>query len=94
MGIKDWPAQERPRERLLARGAQALSDAELLAIFVGSGVAGHTALDLSRMLLARFGDLRATLDASHEEFCRAPGVGDAAVGPLPRRAPHIFRRRT
>jgi DNA repair protein RadC len=77
MGIKDWPAVERPREKLLARGAQALSDAELLAIFVGSGVAGHTALDLSRALLTRFGDLRAALDASHAEFCRAPGAGDA-----------------
>ncbi len=77
MGIKDWPALERPREKLLARGAQALSDAELLAIFVGNGVAGHTALDLSRALLTRFGDLRATLDAGHEEFCCAPGVGNA-----------------
>ncbi len=77
MRIKDWPAVERPREKLLARGGQALSDAELLAIFVGSGVAGHTALDLSRALLARFGDLRTALDAGHEEFCRAPGVGDA-----------------
>ncbi len=77
MGIKEWPAAERPREKLLARGAQVLSDAELLAIFVASGVAGHTALDLSRALLVRFGDLRAALDAGHDEFCRAPGVGDA-----------------
>ena len=55
MGIKDWPAVERPREKLLARGAQALSDAELLAIFISSGVAGHSAVDLARLLLARFG---------------------------------------
>jgi DNA repair protein RadC len=82
MGIKHWPAVERPREKLLARGAQALSDAELLAIFIGSGIAGHTALDLSRLLLARFGDLRATLDANHEEFCRTPGVGDACYALL------------
>lgn len=82
MGIKHWPAVERPREKLLARGAQALSDAELLAIFIGSGIAGHTALDLSRLLLARFGDLRATLDANHEEICRAPGVGDACYALL------------
>jgi DNA repair protein RadC len=77
MAIKDWPAVERPREKLLARGADALSDAELLALFVGSGVAGHTALDLSRALLARFGDLRGALDADHGEFCRLPGAGDA-----------------
>ncbi len=77
MGIKDWPAAERPREKLLAHGPQALSDAELLAIFVSSGIAGHTALDLSRALLARFGNLRAALDAGREEFCRAPGAGDA-----------------
>jgi DNA repair protein RadC len=82
MGIKDWPAAERPREKLLASGVQSLSDAELLAIFVGSGVAGHSALDLSRMLLVRFGNLRAVLDASHEEFCRAPGVGDACYALL------------
>ena len=82
MGIKDWPAPERPREKLLARGAQALSDAELLAIFVGSGVAGHTALDLSRMLLTRLGDLRATLDAGREELCLTPGVGDACYALL------------
>jgi DNA repair protein RadC len=82
MGIKHWPAIERPREKLLARGARALSDAELLAIFVGSGVAGHTALDLSRALLTRFGDLRATLDAGHQEFCRSPGIGDACYALL------------
>ena len=82
MGIKDWPAVERPREKLLARGAQTLSDAELLAIFIGSGVAGHTAVDLARMLLARFGDLRAALEASHAEFCGAPGVGDACYALL------------
>lgn len=82
MGIKSWPAVERPREKLLARGAQALSDAELLAIFVGSGIAGHTALDLSRDLLTRFGDLRATLDAGHEEICHSPGVGDACYALL------------
>ena len=82
MGIKDWPAAERPREKLLARGVQALSDAELLAVFVGSGVAGHTALDLSRMLLTRFGNLRATLDAGREELCLTPGVGDACYALL------------
>jgi DNA repair protein RadC len=77
MGVKDWPAAERPREKLLGLGAEALSDAELLAVFVRSGVRGHTALDVSRALLTRFGDLRATLDADREAFCRVPGLGDA-----------------
>lgn len=82
MGIKDWPTTERPRERLLARGPGALSDAELLAILVGSGVAGASALDLARELLARFGDLRAALDATRGAFCRAPGMGDACFARL------------
>ena len=91
MGIKSWPKVERPREKLLARGAQALSDAELLAIFVGSGVVGRSALDLARELLAHFGDLRAALDASHREFCRQPGVGDACYAEL-QAAQEIARR--
>jgi DNA repair protein RadC len=78
MGVKDWPAAERPRERLLNLGAEALSDAELLALFVRSGVPGHTALDVSRALLARFGDLRAALDADYRSFRRVPGLGDAS----------------
>ena len=55
MGIKDWPAAERPREKLLQRGAPALSDAELLAIFLRTGVSGKSAVDLARELLNRFG---------------------------------------
>ncbi len=82
MGIKDWPAVERPREKLLARGAQVLSDAELLAIFIGSGIAGHSAVDLARLLLTRFGDLRGALEAGHGELCGAPGVGDACYALL------------
>jgi DNA repair protein RadC len=78
MGVKDWPAAERPRERLLNLGAEALSDAELLALFVRGGVPGHTALDVSRALLARFGGLRAALDADYRSFCRVPGLGDAS----------------
>jgi DNA repair protein RadC len=61
MGIKDWPEGERPRERLLSQGAQALSDAELLAIFLRTGVRGRSALDLARDLLAHFGGLRGLL---------------------------------
>lgn len=82
MGIKDWPAAERPREKLLTFGAETLSDAELLALFVRSGVAGHTALDVSRALLTRFGGLRATLDARREAFCQVPGLGDASYAAL------------
>jgi DNA repair protein RadC len=77
MRIKDWPEGERPREKLLARGAQALSDAELLAIFLRTGVAGKSAVDLARELLARFGGLRKLLAAAEDEFCAAKGLGRA-----------------
>ncbi|MDJ0741274.1 MAG: DNA repair protein RadC [Gammaproteobacteria bacterium] len=77
MAIRDWPAGERPRERLLADGPAALSDAELLAIFLRTGIAGRSAVDLARDLLGQFGSLRALLAASHGEFCAAPGLGDA-----------------
>ena len=63
MAIKDWPARERPRERLLAQGPGSLSDAELLAIFLRTGVRGKTAVDLARELLERFGSLRRLLAA-------------------------------
>ncbi len=75
MGIRDWPAAERPREKLLSRGAQALSDAELLAIFLRTGVAGKTAVDLARELLAEFGGLRPLLEADRTQFCRGHGLG-------------------
>jgi DNA repair protein RadC len=71
----DWPVQERPREKLLARGARALADAELLAIFLRTGVRGKTAVDVARELLHHFGGLRRLLDASDRELCTAPGLG-------------------
>lgn len=77
MPITDWPAKERPREKLLARGADALSDAELLAIFLRTGVSGRTAVDLARDLLTRFGGLRPLLQAPPAEFCAARGLGMA-----------------
>ena len=77
MAITDWPAEERPREKLLSRGAQALSDAELLAIFLRTGVTGLSAVDLARCLLDRFGGLRPLLEASKTDFCAAHGLGDA-----------------
>lgn len=77
MAIRDWPAEERPREKLLQRGAAALSDAELLAIFLRTGVAGKSAIDLARELLAEFGGLRPLLEASLQRFCEAKGLGTA-----------------
>lgn len=77
MAITDWPAEERPREKLLARGAQALSDAELLAIFLRTGQQGMTAVDLAREQLVAGGGLRAMLDSSPEVMARLPGMGTA-----------------
>ena len=77
MSITDWPKDERPREKLIARGPAALSDAELLAIFLRTGVTGSSAVDLSRDLLKRFGSLRALVAATPEQFCEARGLGQA-----------------
>lgn len=82
MSILNWPAAERPREKLLSRGAVALSDAELLAIFLRTGVTGKTAVDLARELLVRFGSLRALLTADQTSFCDAPGLGAAKFAQL------------
>ncbi|WP_308364762.1 MULTISPECIES: DNA repair protein RadC [unclassified Microbulbifer] len=77
MAITDWPAAERPREKLLERGPEALSDAELLAIFLRTGIPGLSAVDLARQLLVDFGGLRPLLEADKREFCRGKGLGDA-----------------
>ena len=77
MAITDWPVDERPREKLLIRGANALSDAELLAIFLRVGVKGKTAVDLARELLQNFGSLRQLFDADAEKFCETHGMGEA-----------------
>jgi DNA repair protein RadC len=87
-----WPNAERPRERLLAQGPASLSDAELLALFLGSGVRGKSALDLARELLARFGRVSRLLSATYRDVCTVSGVGTAryaqiaAVMELARRA--------
>jgi len=75
MSLRNWPAAERPREKLLQRGSQALSDAELLAIVLRTGVPGRNAVDLARDLLGRFGSLRGLLAADRQRFCAAPGLG-------------------
>lgn len=82
MAITDWPADERPREKLLARGAVNLSDAELLAIFLRTGVAGKSAVDLARDLLMGFGGLRQLLVADIKTFTRHNGLGPAKFAQL------------
>ena len=77
MHIRDWHAAERPRENLLARGPGALSDAELLAIFLGSGLRGRDAVETARDLLGAHGPLRALLERSAVELAGLPGLGPA-----------------
>lgn len=75
--IRDWPESERPREKLRERGAAALSDAELLALFIGSGRRGMTAVDLGRNLLARHGNLKSVLERDASALAAEPGLGAA-----------------
>ena len=83
MAITDWPEGERPRERLLALGPQALSDAELLAIYLRVGVRGKSAVDLARDLLQRFdGQLGALVEASLEQLASVSGIGQAKAAQL------------
>lgn len=80
--ITSWPLQERPRERLLSQGPAALSDAELLAIFLRTGLPGLSAVGLARELLNHYGSLRALLDADHDSFCAHRGLGTAKFAQL------------
>ena len=82
MSIRDWPAAERPREKLLQHGSGSLSDAELLAIFLRTGVSGKSAVDLARHLLSEFGSLRALLEADLRAFCGQLGLGPAKFSQL------------
>ena len=77
MSITAWPKDERPRERLLKYGATALSDAELLAIFLRVGVTGKSAVDLARELLSNFQGLRGLFAASEIDLCAIKGMGEA-----------------
>jgi len=82
MAIKDWPVEQRPREKLLLRGSAALSDAELLAIFLRTGMQGCSAVDMAYSLIEHFGGLRELLKADEQIFCSYPGLGVAKYAQL------------
>lgn len=77
MSIRDWPAREHPREKLIRQGSSALSDAEILALLVGNGVMGQSAVALAHHLIKTFGGLRAICDAPQNTLCEQPGIGRA-----------------
>jgi DNA repair protein RadC len=77
MSIRDWPADDRPREKLIERGAASLTDAELLAIFLRVGVVGKSAVELARELLDRFGSVADVVNAPRDAFCAVHGMGEA-----------------
>ena len=91
MAIRDWPRDERPREKLLEKGAAALSDAELLAILLRNGTRGSSALDLARDVLKSFRGLRKFIAADRRRFCAVPGLGVARFAEL-QAAVEISRR--
>ena len=80
--VKNWPEQERPRERLLKHGAASLSDAHLLAILIRSGEGGRSAVDVGRELLERFGSLAGIAQAGIAEICEVRGIGPAKAAEL------------
>jgi DNA repair protein RadC len=82
MAIPDWPESERPREKLLKNGAANLSDAELLAIFLRTGMAGKSAVDLARELLTCFNGLIGLFSTDQAAFCAVPGMGPAKYAQL------------
>ena len=82
MSMTDWPEAERPREKLLSQGPTALSDAELLAIFLRTGTPGQTAVELARELLGEFGSLRGLFRANRQQLCAARGLGPAKFAQL------------
>jgi DNA repair protein RadC len=82
MAISDWPTAERPRERLLAQGAAHLSDAELLALCLRTGIAGASAVAFARDLIAQFSGLRSLLSADHRRLCAVRGLGPAKAAQL------------
>jgi DNA repair protein RadC len=73
--IREWPAEDRPRERLYDKGPEALADAELLSIQLGTGVPGRSAMDVARDMLVQHGSLSALAGLGAVELARIPGVG-------------------
>lgn len=82
MSIRHWPEHERPRERLLRAGAAQLSDAELLAIFIGTGGRGIDAVARGRLLLKKYGSLRSLLEQPSALLAQEPGLGPAIISRL------------
>ena len=82
MALEQWPTSERPRERLYCNGADALADAELLALQLGSGRRGHNAVDVAREMLAAYGSLAGVASRELAELARLPGVGRAKAARL------------
>ena len=82
MSMTDWPEAERPREKLMSHGPEALSDAELLAIFLRTGTPGQTAVELARELLSNFGNLRRLFQANRHQLCATRGLGPAKFAQL------------
>ena len=94
--ITTWPAPERPRERLLAIGGAQLSDAELVAILLGHGTAGHSAIDLARQLIDKFGNIRGILSANPHDLLTVYGIGPgkaAVLGATQECAKRYIRKR-
>ncbi len=92
MTVKDWPEDERPRERLLKYGVEGLSDAQLLAIIIKMGKPGCSALDIALELLAKFGNLAGIEQAGIQEICEVPGIGEAKAAEI-KAAIELGRRR-
>ncbi len=82
MKIKDWPATERPRERLLTAGPGQLSDAELVAVLLGHGTPGQSAVELARVLMEAFGGIRGLLNAGQEDLTKIHGIGSGKAALL------------
>jgi DNA repair protein RadC len=80
--INEWPAEERPRERLIQHGAEGLSDAEILAVLLARGLAGTSAVELARKLMHEFGGIRGTLNAAPTSLAEVKGIGMAKIGTL------------
>ena len=82
MAIKEWPSADKPREKLASQGTSSLTDAELLAIFIRTGVPGKNAVDIGKSLVRKYGGLRNILNAEQQDLCSEPGLGPAKFATL------------